>query len=238
MKKLLIATSVVIGLSASAQAVESTAVLKLTGVLTNGACIPELSGGGVVDFGTKAVSDLLPTEDNQLGYQDFTLTIQCLSPTIVGWTVEDDRADSKAGVNITGDGTTYNGFTLNPTQTNMYGFGLGTTTGGINIGAYVMSADDKNALADGQPAKLLSGSTSYTVDSNWAVGSPLPMRPNYGYMYTIGSVRSETQYGQPDAITTAVFPLRVAAAVQGTNTLAITDNTTLDGQATFTLVYL
>ncbi|MBJ4130418.1 hypothetical protein JGD47_24060, partial [Salmonella enterica subsp. enterica serovar Derby] len=42
----------------------------------------------------------------------------------------------------------------------------------------------------------------------------------------------------PVAFTTATFPIRVAAAIQGTDTLAITDNTTLDGQATFTLVYL
>ncbi|EAX0852193.1 DUF1120 domain-containing protein, partial [Salmonella enterica subsp. enterica serovar Kentucky] len=100
MKKLLIATSVVIGLSTSAQAVESTAVLKLTGVLTNGACIPELSDGGVVDFGTKAVSDLLPTETNQLGYKDITLTIQCLAPAKVGWTATDNHPDSVTSLTI------------------------------------------------------------------------------------------------------------------------------------------
>lgn len=107
MKKLLIATSVIIGLSTSAQAVESTAVLKLTGVLTNGACIPELSDGGVVDFGTKAVSDLLPTETNQLGYKDITLTIQCLAPAKVGWTAADNHGDSATTLTI--DNATFGG---------------------------------------------------------------------------------------------------------------------------------
>ncbi|RCG82452.1 hypothetical protein CSB66_3290 [Enterobacter hormaechei] len=36
----------------------------------------------------------------------------------------------------------------------------------------------------------------------------------------------------------AVFPLRVALAVQKTDTLAITDDTPIDGQATITLHYL
>lgn len=86
MKKLLIATSVIIGLSTSAQAVESTAVLKLTGVLTNGACIPELSDGGVVDFGTKAVSDLLPTQTNQLGIQRYNThdSVPCTGKSWLG----------------------------------------------------------------------------------------------------------------------------------------------------------
>lgn len=107
MKKLLIATSVIIGLSTSAQAVESTAVLKLTGVLTNGACIPELSDGGVVDFGTKAVSDLLPTQTNQLGYKDITLTIQCLAPAKVGWVATDNHGDSATTLTI--DNATFGG---------------------------------------------------------------------------------------------------------------------------------
>lgn len=48
----------------------STAVLKVTGVLTNDACTPELDGGGVVDFGTKYINELSATETNQLGHKD------------------------------------------------------------------------------------------------------------------------------------------------------------------------
>ncbi|MBW7782655.1 hypothetical protein K1J48_07880, partial [Enterobacter hormaechei] len=35
-----------------------------------------------------------------------------------------------------------------------------------------------------------------------------------------------------------VFPLVTSLAIQGTDTLAITDDTSLDGQATITLKYL
>ncbi|WP_080203255.1 DUF1120 domain-containing protein, partial [Salmonella enterica] len=162
MKKLLIATSVVIGLSTSAQAVESTAVLKLTGVLTNGACIPELSDGGVVDFGTKAVSDLLPTETNQLGYKDITLTIQCLAPAKVGWTAADNHADSVTSLTI--DNATFRG------QNNRipnYQLGLGTTAGGINIGAYGLSMDLNNATADGIQTEMVV--TNSSNPGYWAI---------------------------------------------------------------------
>ncbi|EAC0143441.1 DUF1120 domain-containing protein [Salmonella enterica subsp. enterica serovar Ajiobo] len=229
MKKLLIATSVVIGLSASAQAVESTAVLKLTGVLTNGACIPELSGGGVVDFGTKAVSDLLPTETNQLGYKDITLTIQCLAPAKVGWTAADNHGDSVATLTI--DNATFRG------QNNRipyYQLGLGTTADGINIGAYGLSMDLNNATADGIQTKMVV--TNSSEPDVWAIaGNEFIALTNTFPTINTYSVGDENG---PIAFTTATFPIRVAAAIQGTDTLAITDNTMLDGQATFTLVYL
>ena len=57
MKKIIIATAVAMTLSATAHA-DSTAVLKLKGVLTNNACTPTLSDGAVVDFGTKYINSL------------------------------------------------------------------------------------------------------------------------------------------------------------------------------------
>ncbi|ECA6121828.1 DUF1120 domain-containing protein [Salmonella enterica subsp. enterica serovar Redlands] len=225
MKKLLIATSVVIGLSTSAQAVESTAVLKLTGVLTNGACIPELSDGGVVDFGTKAVSDLLPTETNQLGYKDITLTIQCLAPAKVGWAATDNHADSVTSLTIK-NAT----FGNQDNRIPFYQLGLGKTAGGINIGSYGLSVDLSNSTADGIKTKMVVAST--TTPDTWAMAGNEFVALTNLTTYSVGDENG------PIAFTTATFPIRVAAAIQGTDTLAITDNTTLDGQATFTLVYL
>lgn len=42
----------------------------------------------------------------------------------------------------------------------------------------------------------------------------------------------------PVAFKNVVIPMTVAAAIQDTNTLAITDDTNMDGQATFTIKYL
>jgi 3D (Asp-Asp-Asp) domain-containing protein len=43
---------------------------------------------------------------------------------------------------------------------------------------------------------------------------------------------------EPVAFKTAVFPLVTSLAIQGTDTLAITDDTAIAGQATISLVYL
>ncbi len=42
----------------------------------------------------------------------------------------------------------------------------------------------------------------------------------------------------PLPVTSAEFPLVISAAIQGTTTLAITDDTNLNGEATITLKYL
>ncbi len=43
---------------------------------------------------------------------------------------------------------------------------------------------------------------------------------------------------EPVPYTLAIFPLKTSLAIQNTATLAITDDTDLDGQATITLKYL
>ena len=53
----------------------------------------------------------------------------------------------------------------------------------------------------------------------------------------IVSVAKSTQK-TPVSLTTAVIPMSVALAIQSTDKLTITDDTALDGQATFTLIYL
>ena len=68
----------------------------------------------------------------------------------------------------------------------------------------------------------------------WAVagtGSYLHATPNI--QYTVGSTDTV-----PTAFKTAVFPLKIWASVQDTTTLAITDDTNLDGLATFSIIYL
>ena len=69
MKKLLLAASVAVIMSSAAHAAE-TAVLKVSGVLTNSACTPSLSGGGIVDFGTTNIGNMSATQTNQLGNKD------------------------------------------------------------------------------------------------------------------------------------------------------------------------
>ncbi|HCM1930918.1 TPA: DUF1120 domain-containing protein [Salmonella enterica subsp. salamae serovar 51:c:-] len=229
MKKIFIATAVALSLSAAAQAAESTAVLKVTGVLTNDACTPELDGGGVVDFGTKYINELSATETNQLGHKDLSFRISCTAPTKVGFTISDDRADSTASITV--ENTSFTN-TDETAWTNSIRYGVGKTAGGVNIGAYSVALNRSALTADGQPQTALNHSPGDPEWSAWVDSTDL-LNHDGVLSYSLGDAA-----GVPVAFTNAEFPLRIALAVQKTDALAITDNTTLDGQATITLIYL
>lgn len=147
----------------------------------------------------------------------------------VGWVATDNHGDSATTLTI--DNATFGG------QNNRipnYQLGLGTTADGIKIGAYGLSIDANNSTADGVKTKMVT-----TNDSNHGVWA-LAMNEYVALTNTFPTPNTYSVGDEngPVAFTTATFPIRVAAAIQGTDTLAITDNTTLDGQATFTLVYL
>ncbi|MGM8756983.1 DUF1120 domain-containing protein [Enterobacter sp. 296B2] len=232
MKKLLIATTVAMALSAAAHAADSTALLKVQGVLTNDACTPTLSGGGTVDFGTTYVDTLSSTNTNQLGKKDITLSIACSAPTAsVAWGIE-DNVGSPAAVGITNPGFTTGGNVYDD-QTDVQ-FGVGSTTGGVKIGAYAVTIDKANSTADGVAQNVITAySTNFMGWSGFNDGNPRDYVTHDGQVYSLG-----TSAYIPVAFTNAVFPLRVALAVDKTSTLAITDDTPIAGQATITLYYL
>ncbi|EPE4869462.1 DUF1120 domain-containing protein [Salmonella enterica subsp. enterica] len=229
MKKIIIATTVAMALSAAAAHADSTAVLKLKGVLTNDACYPELTNGGVVDFGTKYVSSLSATNDNQLGYKDISLTITCSAASKVAWSITDNNADSMKKMTI--DNATTDGYQAWGADVQ---FGVGKTAGGVNIGAYSV-AMEKTVAVDGGTKRV--GYSSYSEAVKFVVvnnGATQAADSSGVYMYS--PIDDTTDEAIP--FLNAVFPLRVALAVQKTDTLAITDDTPIDGQATITLHYL
>lgn len=226
MKKNIIATAVAMLLSTATHA-DSTAVLKLKGVLTNDACTPTLSDGGIVDFGTNYVSALSATADNQLGHKDITLTIACTAATKVAWTINDNNADSVKKLTIE-DAT----FTGNEAWSSTVEFGVGKTAGNVNIGAYSV-AMNRNITVDGGAKQV--GLSSDGVA--WApADSDAQLLTHSSGLFMFSAMNIENNDLVP--FTNAVFPLRVALAVQKTDALAITDDTPITGQATITLRYL
>lgn len=235
MKKLLIATAVAMTFSMTAQAAnENTAQLKVIGTLTNDACTPEMTGGGTVDFGTHYVDTLSATDTNQLGKKDLTLTINCQSPTKVGWTIQDNTVNEAASITIVNPGWNEG----DDVWTSDGRFGVGKTAGGVNIGAYAVTLNQNGATADGKAATLVEGNKSgeQVVWSHFNAGSDYDNVTNDG----ASAITLTTDTGDylPTAFTTGVFPMRVGLAVQKTSTLAITDNTPIVGLATITLRYL
>jgi hypothetical protein len=224
MKKILLATALSFCVS-SAFAAE-TAVLKVTGTLTNAACIPELSNGGVVDYGNIHLGELSSTSVNQLGQKEIDLTINCTSPTKVGWSMIDDRSSSRAGITI--DNATASGGT---NSLSYYQFGVGQTSGNVNIGNYGVFVKDSLVTVDGETGDVIGRNSDWATNKWSATGA---VRSD-NYM-TISVAATGTT--EPLAFTTATFPLVTSLAIQDTTTLNVTDDTKLDGQATISLVYL
>lgn len=224
MKKILLATA--LSLCVSSAFAAETAVLKVTGTLTNSACTPELSNGGVVDYGQIRLGSLSSTAVNQLGHKNIDLTITCTAATKVSWNMVDDRADSRAGITVAD--AMVGGASVSATS-QIYGLGL--TAGDVKIGNYAMFVNVGSVTADGNavdPIYVQSGS------SNWATSTDGSTQGESGRDFTVAT----TGTTDPLAFQTATFPLTTSLAIQDTTTLAITDDTKLDGQLTISLRYL
>lgn len=215
------AAALVISTANSAFAAD-TADLKVQGKLIMGSCTPSLSSGGVVDYGTLPIASLSDTAVNQLGDKNITLTLSCTSPTKVAWTTMDDKASSvvdtapKVGSAVT-------------TAANE--FGLGETADHVKLGSYGLVAIYDQATVDSAPGHLAD---SVDNGANWAPeAGDVYNHPDGSRLITF----ADTQ-GNPVAITTASDVLTVGASIQDTATLAITDDTPLDGQATISVKYL
>ncbi|WP_338843100.1 DUF1120 domain-containing protein [Citrobacter europaeus] len=231
MKKTLLFTALSL-CTASAFAADQT-VLQVQGVLTNSACTPEIGGGATIDYGTIHLSALSATSNNQLGAKETNLVINCPVPTQLGFQVADDRADSAAGISIDNAGASGGGIGNSKLL-----FGVGKTANDVNIGNYNIRAASGTVTADGNSASLLvrfgPGGSSYPWHDMASEASYSTVFAHNEYSYTIGKSGTE----EPLAFTTVTIPLVTTLAIQNTTTLAITDDTNMDGQATFTMIYL
>lgn len=222
MKKILLATA--LSLCVTSAFAAETAVMKVQGTLTNSACTPELSNGGVVDYGIIRLGELSATEVNQLGQKNIDLTINCTVETRVGWSMMDDQSSTSAGINI--KNATPEGGDIDLAY---YQFGVGKTVGDVKIGNYGVFVKDRTSVLDGVNMTTIGRMVS---DTTWGT-TPGPRSDAYNIVTAANPGTLE-----PVAFKTAVFPLVTSLAIQGTDTLAITDDTAIAGQATISLVYL
>lgn len=201
---------------------EPTAVLKVQGTLTNAACSPSIGNGGVIDYGYIRLGELSATENNKLGQKQVPVTITCTAPTKVGFTILDNRGDSNAQLPLDIGGN------LNQ-SVKYYTYGVGTTTEGVKIGDYGMWMTD--ITADGNTVDAVVNNHDWEA-TKWRKSSI----PRSDAFSTTSFAATGTE--APIAITTANFNFVTNLMIRDTTSLAITDDTPLDGQATMTLVYL
>ena len=230
MKKILLASTLALCVT-SAFAADPSAVLNVKGTLTNAACTPELGNGGVVDYGFIRLGELSATEVNQIGQKNIDLKINCTSDTKVGFSISDDRYSSKVS-SIKIDKAYFDGTTTTNSSNN---FGAGVTADNVKIGSWALSAKTDSITADGNAVDFIQ-SLGYAEVSDmvWTSNATKGVIAPTGQVYTAAA--SGTL--EPVAFKTATFPLVTTLAIQDTTTLAITDDTPVDGQATITLRYL
>ena len=220
MKKVILATA--IALCTTSAFAGETAELKVKGLLTNSACSVELSQGGVINYGTIHLGSLSADKNNVIGKNQLPVSITCTAATKVGFTITDNHADSNARLPVDVNTTT------NVTDA-YYTYGVGKTAGGVNIGNYSMWMADVTA----------NGNTVDPIVQNkdWSASTWIKSSTPRSDTFTTTSFAT-TGTIEPIAITNATFNFVTNLVIQGTSTLAITDDTPFEGQATMTLVYL
>lgn len=220
MKKVILATA--IALSTTSAFAAETAVMKVTGILTNAACTPALGNGGVIDYGYIRLGELSDTSNNKLGQKQIPVTINCTMPTKLGFTITDNRSDSNAQLPVDIGGN------MNQTA-KYYTYGIGLTNDGKKIGNYGMWMTD--TTVDGKSVDSIANNHDWSATTWKKTGIP-----RSDAFQTVAF--ADTGTTTPMAITTANFNFVTNLVIWDTSTLAITDDTALDGQNTMTLVYL
>lgn len=223
MKKTLLAA--LLAVCATSALAEPSAILKVKGTLTNSACTPTLTQGGVIDYGSYTLSDLSSTAVNQLGQKNIDLNITCDVATKVSWHLVDDSANSRAGITVA-NGNASGGSVSDANQT----YGVGFTDGNVAIGNYSLFVNVGNVVAD-----TATVDTIYRLGSSgsWTKSTDGITEGQDNREITVAAASSV----EPLAFTSATFPLVTSLAIQDTDTLAITDDTNLAGQVTISLSY-
>ncbi|MFP2271560.1 DUF1120 domain-containing protein [Enterobacter ludwigii] len=234
MKKCLLV--VALALAATSAHAGDTAVLKVKASLAGASCVPELSNNGVIDFGRIHIGDLSQTQATQLGEKGVMLTINCPTPTKVGWSIVDNRTDSNASTgsssNLKVKNANANGGELRGAMST---FGLGKTHDGKNIGAYSIYTTPGDVTANGNNAEpIRTAVTAGAGVSRWqkANGGTIANK-DLGLMSVAPAGKND-----PMAVTSVSFPLNVSLAVENLKNLSLTEDTEFDGQATISVVYL
>ena len=215
---------------------DATSALAVKGKIVPGSCTPVLSNGGKVDYGTIQTTSLF-RPSNSLGVKNITLSISCSDTGYVGLTATDNRIDSLPD-NIEVAESFFSKVTIrNDSNGSKYLFGLGKTLENKLVGAFTIGVDIENTRMDGDG--LLYKYVNYSTNNGYSW-----THSNYNgfYHYTeslpyIFSFQGNSANG-PIAFKNAEIPLVISTAILDARELSVTDKVTLDGNVTFSIVYL
>lgn len=215
-------------LSVSAFSAESINI-NVTGKLTVGACTPLLSGGSSIDYGPINVNDLNPNSQNNLNLKNTNLIINCSSRQKVAISATDDRHDSE-DLSIS---LTYSKDQRIVADDAKYGLSFDDENDTVLIGSYAIIFNGSPQY-DGVTGSLLEGTANGDFMLQTAVDL-LHERGECDYgLVTVGTAGSN----EPVAFKNVIFPIQITTALESASELRLVENALIDGEATFSLVYL
>jgi len=228
MRKILLSSAIVMALSSASFAgyAAESATLAVTGTITPASCNVNLSSTSI-DFGTISASTL--TNDvNQVAANPVTVSVACDAATAVAVQTVDNRASSAmTSAEVSSDF----GVDLSAAPNSL--FGLGTDSANSKIGILLLGIDGAS----------LNGTTNNNVltstdKSTWEAHtvSPTTAAPlvNNGY-FALGETADSTA---PASVTNATYSLAGGVVLKKSDKYPSGEQVTLDGNITFSVVYL
>lgn len=182
--------------------------LTVKGLITPSACVPSLSGGGVVDYGKISAQDLNPTGRTDLPESRVQLTVTCEATTLMAVMSLDNRQDSSSGLPY---------------------FGLGWATGGVTIGGYVLKTE--NSTGDGVPSPMIETDSS---GMGWMEADGMLWQT--GWMRTLNGGSGHALVPLPMRVLKTEVTL--SPWLNDKSTMPIAQEIHMDGSVSFTVKYL
>lgn len=218
-KSLICATALLpLLLSPSGRAAD-TAIIRVQATLMMGSCTPSLDNGGLLDFGSFPVDHLYEDSPSGLDTRSISLHITCSEPVPLAYTFEDDRSDTLDGGSA---------------DIASYGFGIGKTAGGVNIGHYYLYlVGPDTPVVNNAPARTIYSDNN---GAEWHLASSSTRASNRAG--NLAAFSNTEDFTHPLAVETAEVELSVHPIVQSRKILALTDDQPYEGLATISLVYL
>lgn len=193
----------------------STVDLSVHGLIVPAACMPQLSSGGLIDYGKVAQQDLNLETATRLPLKTLHVGIACNGPVRYALRMRDNR-DGSAMVN-----------------SEIY-YGLGLDHSGNRIGLYSMSFDPRHTLVDS--TATVFGTESTTGGLAWRTANLNPI--DIGANSYLGFTDIQGSTAGPSAIQELVSTVKVEAVINARQNLDLSRDTPLDGSATLEVLYL
>lgn len=223
----------VLALTATSVMAEPSIDIQVTGKIVPSSCTPAfISGGGIADFGTMKVASLNSTSVTPL--QDIKIipiSITCEEATRVAVSFNDAHSDS-APTEILPTAYVDNNFALDV----QYTAGLGMYND-KKIGAYSLGIQLTRGAVTNDDGDELYPTFSKDNGAGWASKAGeryMQVTTDKSEIYSF----STTLGGTPVPQTKVNFNVGVAAMINPTRDLNVTDEATLDGLTNVELVYL